>query len=205
MNVLVKKSECPVIKEKDYIGINGVGINQLIHPHFEIWQKFFRNHFEFKSNTKTILFLPCAAIKPYYNSPIHKEFNKVIEKYKNLQRIVISNAGIIVYEYIRKYPFNSYDWNPLLETVEIKNLYIKIISERIYKFFNLKELKSDLRYITYLRNDSESIAALKIAFEKLGKELQIIRVTGSLHETADTDLLLILDENLAKLEKVLKK
>ncbi len=69
----------PIIKEKDYISINGVGTQQLTHPHFEIWQQYFKENYDLKENIKIILFLPCAAIKPYYNSPIHRVFNKVLD------------------------------------------------------------------------------------------------------------------------------
>jgi len=124
----------PKFESPDYIGINGVDLQQLIHPHFEIWQNYFNTEYELKKNIKTIIFLPCAAIKPYYNSPIHKEFNKIIDKYKNIQKIVISNAGVIPYEFSDEYPFNSYDWNPLLETPEIMEQYLKISASRIIKF-----------------------------------------------------------------------
>ena len=102
----------PEILEKDYIGINGVGKAQLNHLHFEAWQSYFINSYEIEGNITTIVFLPCAAIKPYYNSPIHQVFNKILDKYKNIQKFVISNAGLIPYEFCDQYPFDSYDWNP---------------------------------------------------------------------------------------------
>lgn len=195
----------PLIKDKDYVGINGVSINQLIHPHFEIWQRFFKENYILNDNIKIILFLPCAAVKPYFNSPIHCCFNKIIDNYDNVQKIVVSNAGVIPYEFCDKYPFNSYDWNPLFETPEIKEKYIEITSKRIYDFFKAKELKKSIKYISYLRNDSESIKAIKKAFKKLNINLIIIKISGELHETADLDLLLIYKENLIKLEDKLKR
>ena len=194
----------PDILEKDFIGLNGVGKAQLIHPHFEIWQSYFKEDYIIKEITKTIIFLPCAAIKPYYNSPIHRAFNEVIDKYKNIQKIIISNAGIIPYEFCDRYPFDSYDWNPLFETDKIKKEYIEIISKRIFGFFNTKKINDHIKFVSYLRNDSESLKSLELAFNKLGFNLEVTKISGKLHKTADTDLLLILDENLKRLDKKLK-
>ena len=194
----------PEILEKDFIGINGVGKAQLEHPHFETWQIFFRNSYKIKENTKIIIFLPCAAIKPYYNSPIHRVFNKILDNYKNIQKIVTSNAGLIPYEFCDQYPFESYDWNPLLETEEIKKEYIEVTSRRIFDFFNVKKIINPIRFISYLRNNSESLTSLKIAFSKLKYNLEVVKISGKLHETADTDLLLILDKNLKRLDDKLK-
>ncbi len=194
----------PKFLKKDFIGINGVGIDHLIHPHFKIWQEYFKKSYFINNNIKIIIFLPCAAIKPYYNSPTHRCFNKVIDKFAYIQKIVISNAGVIPYEFCNKYPFDSYDWNPLFETYEIKQEYIKITSQRIFDFFNAKKLKNKLIHISYLRNDSESLKSLEIAFNKLNLNLNIVKISGKLHKTADTDLLLIMEENLKRLEKILK-
>jgi len=197
-------TDVPQILEKDFIGLNGVGKDQLIHPHFEIWQKYFKENYKIKEDIRIILFLPCAAVKPYYNSPIHRTFNDVIEKYKNIQRFVISNAGIIPYEFCDRYPFDSYDWNPLFETNKIKQKYIKIISKRIFDFFNSKKINNNIKFISYLRNDSESLKSLENAFNKFNFNLEVIKISGKLHETADTDLLLILEENLKRLDEKLK-
>jgi len=193
------------ILKKDFIGINGVGINQLIHPHFEVWQEYLKNFYKIKNNVKIILFLPCAAIKPYNNSPIHQVFNEVIDNFEDLQKLVISNAGIIPYEFRGRYPFDSYDWNPLFENPKIKEVYIKITSQRIFDFFNNKDLNHQIKYISYLRNDSESLKSLDIAFKKINLNFEIIRVSGKLHKTADADLLLILKDNLERLENSIKK
>ena len=194
----------PVIKEKDYVSINGVGSQQLIHPHFEIWQKYFKENYNIEEDIKIIIFLPCAAIKPYYNSPIHRVFNEIIDKYNNIQKFVISNAGIIPYKFCDRYPFESYDWNPLFETDSIKQEYIEVISKRIFDFFHAKKINNNIKFISYLRNGSESLKSLEIAFNKLSLNFEVIKISGKLHDTADTDLLLILEENLKKLDEKLK-
>lgn len=198
-------TDLPHILEKDFIGLNGVGKAQLSHPHFEIWQSYFKDNFIIQENIELIIFIPCAAIKPYYNSPIHRIFNKIIDKYKNIQKFVISNAGIIPYEFCDRYPFESYDWNPLFENDTIKQEYIEVISKRIFDFFNDKKINRSIKFITYLRNGSESLKSLKIAFSKLNLNLEVIEISGKLHKTADTDLLLILEENLKRLEEELKE
>ena len=194
----------PEILEKDFIGINGVGKAQLNHPHFNAWQSFFVNSYKIKGDIEITIFLPCAAIKPYYNSPIHRVFNKILDNYNNIQKIVISNAGLIPYEFCDQYPFDSYDWNPLFETEEIKKEYIEVNSGRIFNFFETKRMTNKIRFISYLRNNSESLKSLKLAFNKLELNLEIIEVSGKLHQTADTDLLLILEENLNRLNEKLK-
>lgn len=195
----------PKFEHRDYIGINGVGLDQLKHPHFEVWQEYFKNEYNFKAYKELMIFLPCAAIKPYYNSPIHREINNILEKYEKVQKIVISNAGIIPYEYCDKYPFDSYDWNPLLETSRIKEEYIRITSRRIFEFFDSKKLNNNMKFLAYLRNDSESLESLKIVFSKLKLKLEIVPIKGQLHETADTDLQLILKNNLIKLDLFINK
>jgi len=65
-------------------------------------------------------------------------------------------------------------------------------------------MTNKIRFISYLRNNSESLKSLKLAFNKLELNLEIIEVSGKLHQTADTDLLLILEENLNRLNEKLK-
>lgn len=197
-------TDIPQILNKDFIGLNGVGKEQLNHPHFEIWQKFFKENYNIEEDIKVIIFLPCAAVKPYYNSPIHRVFNEIIDNYKYILKFVISNAGIIPYEFCDQYPFESYDWNPLFETDLIKQEYIEVVSKRIFDFFKVKKINSNIKFISYLRNDSESHKSLEIAFNRLKYNLEVIEISGKLHKTADTDLLLILEENLKRLDEKLK-
>jgi predicted RNA-binding protein len=192
--------EYPKFQNRDYIGLNGTTIDQLTHPHFNKWHDWFIE--EYKPEKKDIaLFLPCAAIKPYYNSPIHKEINNILKKHeKYIHKIVISNAGIIPYEFSVKYPFNSYDWNPLAESEDIQSKYFKITKDRILRFLKRHKYKN---YISYLRNNSISYKSLDEACEQLNIDL----VTSSLNETIssnkDTDLVLTYPENLKKLDIML--
>ena len=152
--------EYPKFEIKDYIGLNGTSEEQLLHPHFNTWQSWFLEEYEPPKN-KIALFIPCAAIKPYYNSPIHKIFNKALKDYENkIHKIVISNAGVIPYEFSDKYPFDSYDWNPLAESEAIKNRYYDVTKKRISDYLEKHEYVS---YLSYLRLNSISFNSLNDA------------------------------------------
>ena len=38
--------QLPIFNDKDFMGINGVGINQIIHPHFEEWFRYIINIYQ---------------------------------------------------------------------------------------------------------------------------------------------------------------
>ena len=195
--------------DKDYIGINGVGINQLTHPHFEEWFKYIITEYEPPKPPKICIFIPCSVTKPYFNSPIHKVINKIIDQYDNVHKIVISNAGIIPYEFSDYYPFNSYDWNPQFETEEIKKMYIELTINRLTDFFNKHSTKY-IGFINYFRSDAEELIALKIASEITKTDIIHIDVNikncdNKLSESSDPDLVLTIEYNLDKLKYTLEK
>lgn len=199
----------PLFDDKDYIGINGVGINQMEHPHFQEWFKFIVSDYK-PPKGKIGLFIPCSAIKPYFNSPIHKVINRSITKYEDyIHKIVISNAGIIPYEFSGYYPFNSYDWNPWHETEEIKKRYITLTVERLISFFN-KHSTEYIGFISYFRPDAEELIALKIASETTKIDIIHIDVNikdcdNKLSDTSDLDLVLTIGHNLDRLKHTIEK
>lgn len=199
----------PTFTDKDYIGINGVGIRQLTHPHFEEWFRYIITVYDPPKPPRICLFVPCTAIKPYYNSPIHGVINKAIYKYEDyIHKIVISNAGIIPYEFADQYPFNSYDWNPQFETEEIKNKYIELTTNRLISFFNKHSTKY-LTFISYLRPDAEELIALKIASQItkiniINIDVNIRDCDNILPDTSDRDLVLTLEHNLDKLRQTIE-
>ncbi|MCS4540912.1 MAG: DUF5591 domain-containing protein [Euryarchaeota archaeon] len=197
-----KKFEIPE-KDWDVIGINGVSEKQLTHPHFEAWHKWIISEYQ-PPKKKIAVFIPCAAIKPYFNSPIHKAFNSIIDKYDS-HKIVISNAGVIPYEFSNCWPYNAYDWNPAFETKKIKKSYIEVTMKRI-KNFLIKHSPKYKNYVAYLHPNSESLKALRKACAELNVPLNIVKVKKiRLHKTADRDLILAISVNLKKLEQVLEK
>lgn len=193
--------KCPKFENKDYIGLNGTTESQLVHPHFEVWQKWLLEEYESPKN-KLALFIPCAAIKPYYNSPIHKEINEKILEYENkIHKIVISNAGVIPYEFAGEYPFDSYDWNPLTESEEIAKRYYEITKDRIYQYLKNHEYNA---YVSYLRPNSISFNSLKYACQDLGINLISCMLNESIDENKDSDLVLIYPNNLKLLKTMLE-
>ncbi|MBC7081840.1 MAG: DUF5591 domain-containing protein [Thermoplasmatales archaeon] len=191
----------PKFANKDYIGLNGVSREQLIHPHFQEWQEWFLKEYEAPKN-KICVFLPCAAIKPYYNSPIHKVINNVLSKYsKEIHKVVISNAGVVPYEYCDKYPFDSYDWNPLIEDEAIQKEYYKVTKQRIEGYLSIHTYRA---HISYLRNRSISFRALKDACKNLGIKLYYEKLNEKISPKKDADLVLTYDENLKRLSKLLE-
>jgi len=194
--------EFPEFKNKDYIGLNGTSEEQISHPHFELCQNWFINEYKPPQN-KIALFIPCAAIKPYYNSPIHKIINNVITIYKDkIHKIVISNAGVIPYEFSDKYPFDSYDWNPLSESELIKERYYELTKKRIHSYLNIHKYNA---YLSYLRQDSISFKALIDACDALNLELVNKPLNEKIELDKDSDLVLTYPKNLDNLIKMIEE
>lgn len=190
----------PEFSNKDYIGLNGTSEAQLFHPHFEKWQKWLIKKYKAPEN-KIAVFIPCAAIKPYFNSPIHKIINKNLEKYQDqIHKIVISNAGVVPYEFSDKYPFNSYDWNPLAESELIKDKYYEVTKNRIFAYLNKYNYTN---YVSYLRNNSISFGSLKSACDLLNINLLSKNLDEIIGPDKDSDLVLIYPANLKKLHEIL--
>lgn len=192
----------PKFKNKDYIGLNGTSEHQLLHPHFEKWQKWLLEEYKPPEN-KIALFIPCAAIKPYYNSPIHKIMNETLLEFEEkIHKIVISNAGVIPYEFADKYPFNSYDWNPLAESDDIKEKYYTVTRDRIQSYL---EKHPYLDYTSYLRLNSISFASLNDAIKDLNINLTFKRLDEKIDPDKDTDLILTYPKNLKILKSTLEE
>ena len=199
----------PLFDKKDYIGINGVGAHQLTHPHFEEWFRYIIDTYKPPTPQRIGTFIPCSAIKPYYGSPIHKTINKAITKYEDyIHKIVISNAGIVPYEFSNYYPFNSYDWNPQFETEDIKKRYIELTTNRLIEFFNKHSTKYK-GFISYFRPDAEELIALKVDADIAKIDIIYIDVNirdcdSKLSDTSDLDLVLTIDHNLDKLKHTIE-
>ncbi|AIS31987.1 hypothetical protein BRM9_1171 [Methanobacterium formicicum] len=193
--------EHPNFSNKDYIGLNGTKSSQLLHPHFQEWQNWFINSYN-HPKSKIALFIPCAAIKPYYNSPIHKIINQNVEKFENkIHKIVISNAGVIPYEFCDKYPFDSYDWNPVTESKTIQKEYYEVTRDRIALYLKKHAYES---YVSYLRPSSLSFEALKDSCNDLNIKIYYKNLNEIIENDKDTDLVLTYPENLKLLQKMLE-
>ena len=150
--------------------IRGAGRDQLIHPHYEVWQDFIVRFYKPPEKKTILLFVPCSYRKPYYKSKTWRSILRVLRKVgmRRLTHLVaISSPGVIPEEFANEYPFNSYDWPEWEETEEIKELYVKVNKERIIRF--LLRHKDKYKVIAYyLKPNSESARALKEACIELG-------------------------------------
>jgi predicted RNA-binding protein len=192
----------PKFGSEDIFGINGVGEEQLLHPHFEKWHKWIIKEYRPPPN-KIAVFVACAAIKPYYNSPIHKAFNKILNQFQT-HKIVISNAGIIPYEFADCYPFNCYDWNPAYETAGIKERYREVTKQRLRNYLRV-HYGSYAAFIAYLDPNSESLKVLKEVSEKRKIDLRVVEIEDMcLPPTSDQDLVLAYPKNLERLKSILE-
>ncbi|MCK5140026.1 MAG: DUF5591 domain-containing protein [Thermodesulfovibrionia bacterium] len=153
--------------------LSGVGEEFLTHPHFEVWQDYLVRWYspgertrrtDGKNDRDILLFLPCAYKKPYSESRTHRQIIESIGRLPfsisgRIHHVMISNAGIVPREFEDMYPFNSYDWDEKLETVEIKDRYTQVTAERIRRYMDAHR-DSYNRILCFLKYDSESYKAL---------------------------------------------
>ncbi|MBI4015329.1 MAG: DUF5591 domain-containing protein [Candidatus Aenigmarchaeota archaeon] len=149
--------------------IRGAGEKQLLHPHFRIWQEFFRDFYKPKKDKDILLFVPCSFRKPYTASHLHKAIDPVLTE--NIQRVVVSTPGVVPIEYCNDYPFNSYDWPEWEETKEIKQKYIDVTEKRVEDFLRAHAAHYK-KILCYLKPDTESFKAVMLAAEKLGIKVE---------------------------------
>ncbi len=152
----------------------GVGEEFLTHPYYEIWQDYLWRWYEPPESKNILLFLPCSYRKPYSESETHRKILEQLRKLKNYEKIhqvMISSPGIIPREFENYYPFNAYDWGEKLETKEIKERYVDVVSGRIERYLGVHR-NSYKKIFCYLKYESESFQALEIASENLKLELK---------------------------------
>ncbi|MBI4017968.1 MAG: DUF5591 domain-containing protein, partial [Candidatus Aenigmarchaeota archaeon] len=151
--------------------IVGVGEEQLVNPTYERWQDFICNRYKSPEERTTVLFVPCSYTKPYANGQLHRAIRATLEAVPNKDKIhlvVISSPGVIPIELSYYYPFDSYDWQPWLETPAIKKRYTEVTKERLKNYLRTHKYEN---YYCYFLSDAESYTALKQACEELGIEL----------------------------------
>ena len=189
---IVKKDDKDILIELDFDNFNfipripkdmqtfikGVGKKVLLHPHFEIWQDFFVRFYKPPEEKIYALFLPCSFRKPYKRSKTHKSIIRAISGYpwfKKLHLIVVSTPGVVPWEFHDRYPFTHYDWPEWEETEEVKKDYIEITKERVKKYIESHKDHYKL-YFAYFHLESETLEAIKQAFEELNLKGKLIEV-----------------------------
>ncbi|MGQ4913285.1 MAG: radical SAM protein [Candidatus Asgardarchaeia archaeon] len=162
----------PKFPPEKRIFLRGVGHEYLRHPYYEVWQDFFQRFYIPPAEKEYVLFLPCAYRKPYTKSKTWKSILRAIAGYpffKKLHLIAVSSPGVIPYEFIKYYPFANYDWPEWEETEEIKKEYIEVTKDRVLKYVKAHLSHYKEVYFAYLKPDSESMKAIRLAFDELKK------------------------------------
>jgi radical SAM enzyme (TIGR01210 family) len=146
----------------------------LRNPHFDQTEEFFLKHFQAQEGS-IALFTLCTRTKPYRFSRTIMVLKKILQENRLLSHVslfFISVPGVIPIEYDMLYPFCYYEWNPDQETQEIKQQYLAIVSDRVYRFLD-KFGKRFQFILAYFRPTSESLEALRRACRKLNLPLAI--------------------------------
>lgn len=187
--------------------IRGATVENLLHPHFEVWQDYFCRFFKVSPEKKYALFVLCAYRKPYTKSKSWRAMLRVLSRFKYFKKIhilTISSPGVIPYEFIRYYPFTSYDWPEWEETGEVKKAYLRVTQKRIENY--LKAHKKDYKkFFAYLPPNSLSFKALERACKKLKIRLINCFPKEIYEKVKDRRPVVTTEEALESLEKALKK
>lgn len=206
------------LNDNPLLFLKGVGKDYMDNPIFNNAHKKIINEYKPASSGKIALFTVCSWGKPYRQSYIHYFILRSLIKANlldRLQLIVVTNAGVVPYELSDNYPYFAYDWDPLLETPEIKKLYIEILNKRLNEFLEHKK-KYYSKFCCYLRHQSESYQsiinigfALKLKIpnfaiheDKITQD-EISQVSLDFYE--DHDLVLITKRNLDNLVNKIKE
>ncbi len=204
--------------DEPLIFLKGVGKKYTDNPIFNAAHEKIIKEYKPEVTGKVCLFTVCAWGKPYRQSYVHYFILRSLinaKLYDKLQLVIVTNAGVIPYELTDGYPYFAYDWDPNLETPEIKKSYIETLSRRLLEFL---QAKSNFygSFCCYLRHDSESYQSIKNV-EKILKlqvpnlaihenEISVSEISQvSLNFYEDHDLVLITERNLNNLVKKLKE
>ena len=184
--------------------LQGATSEVLRHPYFEVWQDYFQRFYQTPKGKDTVLFLPCSFRKPYPKSQTHKVIHAALHTMNmadKFHKIVVSNPGVIPFEFSNYYPFNAYDWPEIEETPEIKAEYIEVIKDRVKKYLQTHKYKHYFCYLKY----TETYLALKAACNELGIKLQNLLDKKVYDEIKNEKNPIILQDALECMKKNLKK
>ncbi len=197
--------------------LRGVGLRYLTNKCFE--EGFKKIIASYKPKKKFIvgLIIPCSYGKPYSQSFIHYFIRKAIVDFivnGHVHEIIVTNAGVVPRELEEYWPYCSYDWNPKYETKEIKELYTKVLAERLKTY--VEAFRNYYKcFAAYLRWDSDSWRAVEVVSKELGMEIpnlapenvpreELIEVSlRGLYD--DPDMVLITPSSTLKLRNELSK
>ncbi|WP_191567436.1 DUF5591 domain-containing protein [Metabacillus idriensis] len=193
----------------------GASLGHIHHDEFNIWQDYFCSDQYNKPAGKKIAFLQvCSWSKPYDFSYIGKKIRSVTDKYELVHPIILSNAGVIPYEYQMNPTFCSYDWiekenEENLE--ELRSEFREVLLERIERYLSSNKYDVVVQY--GIPSKEHSMAPLiKEISNKLGMRYHSTpdvdtyrEVKSKLVELRDPGEFFCLDEVLISLDKSLSK
>ena len=135
----------------------GNSYNNFFAPDFDAWQDYFCEEYKVEENRDVLVLHSCSWAKPYDLSYIVSPIREICDKYDRVHRAILSNVGVVPYEYQMNPPFLTYDFPPICdtsgmcdeETKELKNKIMEINYYRIYRY--MKAHKDEYtKVITYL-------------------------------------------------------
>ncbi|AAR39367.1 NEQ526 [Nanoarchaeum equitans Kin4-M] len=147
--------------------IKGAKVENLVNEVYEAWFDYIIRIYERPKEKDILMFLPCAAKKPYYKSKTHRTIQRAISGFQifnRIHRVIVSNPGIIPWEFHTYWPFNSYDWPEWEETEDIKKLYYWVTYKRVKEFLRRHQYNY---YTVYMKPDSLTYKAVMDASKEL--------------------------------------
>ncbi|MBB1501866.1 adenosylmethionine decarboxylase [Propioniciclava sp. MC1683] len=119
----------------------GIGREFMMEPEALAWQEFFCSaEYQPPSGQDILLLHPCTWAKPYDMSAFITLLRGVTDKHPRVHRAIISNVGVVPFEYQMNPFFCSYDYSPVgkLESVDESEgsatIFAKLASDRIRRY-----------------------------------------------------------------------
>lgn len=135
----------------------GNSYENFFSPDFEEWQDYFCNQYVPDGKYDTLLFHSCSWAKPYDFSHVIYPIKTLVDDYDYIHRVVLSNVGVVPYEFQMNPTFCTYDFPPVmnldgLDNEEIKQLRKRIIEVNYHRIYNYLSRHKDnyKKVITYL-------------------------------------------------------
>jgi len=126
------------IQQKGKVFLRGIGEDVLKHPSFKEWHEFFISKYK-PPRRDILLFHNCTWGKPYHESWIFREVERVVYESINREKVhfvVVSSAGVVPREYWDQWPFCSYDADPWLFTPEDYKTFVNVNSQRVSNYLS---------------------------------------------------------------------
>lgn len=145
----------------------GIGRELLMEPEALAWQDFFSSADYTPPEGQDILLLhPCSWAKPYDMSAFITSLRAVTDGHPRVHRAIISNVGVVPFEYQMNPFFCSYDYSPaggewsVDEQEESKALFSRLTADRIARY--LQARTGDYRAIVLLGHPLASSLRRKV-------------------------------------------